>query len=85
MLVKEILQKLDLGSSVAEYDAALERYFVETSTFRSLIRDEGDVIAGDKGTGKTALCPLCEYWEREPISRGGPRRGVRIAGDADRC
>jgi hypothetical protein len=55
VLVKEILQDLDLGSSVAEYDAALERYFVETSTFRSLIRDEGDIIAGDKGTGKTAL------------------------------
>lgn len=55
MLVKEILQKLDLGNSVAEYDAALERYFVETGTFRALIKDEGDIIAGDKGTGKTAL------------------------------
>jgi hypothetical protein len=55
VLIKEILQKLDLGNSVAEHDAALERYFVETNTFRSLIRDEGDVIAGDKGTGKTAL------------------------------
>ncbi len=55
MLVKEILQKLELGNSVAEYDAALESYFVETSTFRSVIRDEADVIAGDKGTGKTAL------------------------------
>jgi hypothetical protein len=41
MLVKEILQTLDLGNSVAEHDAALERYFVETSTFRSLINDEG--------------------------------------------
>jgi hypothetical protein len=55
MLVKELLQKLDLGNSVAEHDAALERYFVETSTFRALVRDEGDIIAGDKGTGKTAL------------------------------
>jgi hypothetical protein len=55
LLIKEILQKLELGNSVAEYDAALERYFVETNTFRALIRDEGDVVAGDKGTGKTAL------------------------------
>jgi hypothetical protein len=55
VLVKEILQKLDLGNSVAEFDAALERYFVETSTFRSLINDEGDIVAGDKGTGKTAM------------------------------
>src|SRR6266540_3846765 len=51
----EILATLELGNSVAEHDQALEKYFVETATFRSLIRDEGDVIAGDKGTGKTAL------------------------------
>jgi hypothetical protein len=55
MQVKHLLRDLDLGSSVAEHDAALERYFVETSTFRSLIEDRADVIAGDKGTGKTAL------------------------------
>lgn len=55
MLVRDLLQNLDLGNSVAEHDAALERYFVETSTFRSLVNDEGDIIAGDKGTGKTAL------------------------------
>jgi hypothetical protein len=55
MLVKDLLTELDLGNSVAEYDSALERYFVETATFGALIRDEGDIIAGDKGTGKTAL------------------------------
>jgi hypothetical protein len=53
--VKDLLRDLNLGSSVAEHDAALERYFVETATFRSLIEDRADVIAGDKGTGKTAL------------------------------
>lgn len=55
MQVGEILAALDLGNSVAEYDEALQKYFVETPTFRALIRDEGDIIAGDKGTGKTAL------------------------------
>jgi hypothetical protein len=55
MLVKDLLTELDLGNSVAEYDSALERYFVETATFGALSRDEGDIIAGDKGTGKTAL------------------------------
>ncbi len=49
MLAKDILQQLDLGNSVAEHDDALEKYFVETSTFRALIRDEGDIIAGDLG------------------------------------
>jgi hypothetical protein len=53
--VGEILSSLDLGNSVAEYDQALEKYFVETATFRALVGDEGDVVAGDKGTGKTAL------------------------------
>jgi hypothetical protein len=53
--VKDILTDLDLGSSVAEHDAELERYFVETETFRALIGGRVDVIAGDKGTGKSAL------------------------------
>src|SRR5205085_2011000 len=55
MKVKDVLRTLDLGSSVAEFDDAPERYFVETETFRSLAGDKGDIIAGDKGTGKTAL------------------------------
>ena len=55
MEVKELLADLDLGSSVAEHDAALEKYFVETETLESLINDRVDVIAGDKGTGKSAL------------------------------
>lgn len=55
MLVKEALGKLDLGSSVAEFDGELRNYFVETATFRALVRGEIDIIAGDKGTGKTAM------------------------------
>lgn len=55
VLVRNILGQLDLGNSVAEYDQALERYFVETSTFKALIQGDADIIAGDKGTGKTAL------------------------------
>lgn len=53
--IKEVLRQLNLGNSVAEFDTELENYFVETETFRLLIKDEGDIIAGDKGTGKTAL------------------------------
>jgi hypothetical protein len=55
MLVKELLPKLKLGSSVAEHDEALADYFIETDTFRALVQGERDIIAGDKGTGKTAL------------------------------
>ncbi len=46
---------IELGSPVAEHDVALANYFVETDTFSSLIQDKRDTIAGDKGTGKSAL------------------------------
>ncbi|HXX71824.1 MAG TPA: hypothetical protein VEI55_05985, partial [Candidatus Acidoferrum sp.] len=42
-------------NSVAEFDDALDRYFIETEAFRGLAGDKADIIAGDKGTGKTAL------------------------------
>jgi hypothetical protein len=55
VLIKDILRDLNLGSSVAENDEALEAYFVETATFRELLEGRHDTVAGDKGTGKTAL------------------------------
>lgn len=55
MLISEVLRELELGSSVAEHDEALEDYFIETEVFRGLVEDRRDTIAGDKGTGKTAL------------------------------
>jgi hypothetical protein len=55
VLVRDLLKQLSVGSSVAEHDEALERYFVETATFQALVEGEKDIIAGDKGTGKTAL------------------------------
>lgn len=51
----KLLNLLKLGSPVAEFDNALASYFVETDTFDRLIGDQGDTVAGDKGTGKTAL------------------------------
>jgi hypothetical protein len=53
--VKSLLSKLNLGTSVAEFDEDLENYFVETNVFREFVRDKVDIIAGDKGTGKTAI------------------------------
>jgi hypothetical protein len=53
--VKSLLRILDMGKSVAEFDEALEDYFVETDAFRQLIQDKIDIVAGDKGTGKTAI------------------------------
>ena len=53
--VKDVLRELDLGSSVAEFDSSLEKYFVENEAFKALVNNKADVIAGDKGTGKTAV------------------------------
>ncbi|MEH0928442.1 hypothetical protein [Micromonospora sp. CPCC 205558] len=53
--VRGTLRKLDFGASVAESDELLKNYFVETEPFRALIEDRVDVVAGDKGTGKSAI------------------------------
>lgn len=63
--MKNILNSLDLGNSVAEFDAALESYFVETEPFRALITDQRDVISGDKGTGKTAIFRILQKRYRQ--------------------
>jgi hypothetical protein len=65
MLVKELLQYLDLGSSVAEFDSDLKSYFIETQTFRAVVKGEADIIAGDKGTGKSALYKVLRDRYRE--------------------
>ena len=54
MAMWNLIRKLYLGSSVAKFDTALQKYFVETEPFRALVLDRTDVVAGDKGTGKTA-------------------------------
>lgn len=53
--VIDILKTLDLGSAVAEFDKSLEKYFIENEAFTALIQSKADVVAGDKGTGKTAV------------------------------
>jgi hypothetical protein len=64
---KEALRQLDLGQSVAEFETDLKHYFVETETFRSLIQGRVDIVAGDKGTGKSALFKiLSERYGDEP-------------------
>lgn len=55
MLTSNILSNLSIGESIAETDEGLDRYFVNTHTFNVLLRGEKDIVAGDKGTGKTAL------------------------------
>ena len=55
MYIREALQKLKFGNAVAETDKGLQDYFLVTESYLALINDDADVIAGDKGTGKTAI------------------------------
>jgi len=53
---KSELQRLSLGASAAENEfRTLENYFVETSEFLRTQRQEISVVAGRKGSGKTAI------------------------------
>jgi len=54
-ILSEVLQRLDLGSSVAESDTLLETARIETSAFADLLNDRVDLIPGTKGSGKSAL------------------------------
>ncbi|MDP3948703.1 MAG: hypothetical protein Q8Q17_02000, partial [bacterium] len=53
--LSELLQAIDLGSSIAEQDNLLESARVETSTFSDLFNDRVDLVPGTKGSGKSAL------------------------------
>lgn len=53
---KSALQQLTLGSSAAENEfRTLANYFVETAEFVRTLRGEVNVVAGRKGSGKTAI------------------------------
>lgn len=62
--MKDVLRGLDLGNSVAEFDESLEKYFVENEAFHALVSGKIDVVAGDKGTGKTALYRIMQKRHR---------------------
>ena len=55
MQVATILENLYLGNPVAEFDQNLPKYFVRNAAFRDLINGHKDIVAGDKGTGKSAI------------------------------
>ncbi len=51
----DVLQLVDFGSDVAENDAGLSQYFVETTDFSTILSGKVDVIRGHKGLGKSAI------------------------------
>lgn len=65
MRAKEVLNHVRFGASVAEHDNDLKEYFVETLTFKDFIEGEGDIVAGDKGTGKSAIYRILKETYRD--------------------
>lgn len=55
MEASQLLNKLDFGNSVAEFDEQLDACFVETQIYSDFINGKYDIVSGDKGTGKTAI------------------------------
>ncbi len=50
------LSKLDLGSTIAEYEINyLNKYYVLTDPFHRALRGDARIVVGRKGAGKTAL------------------------------
>lgn len=52
---KDVLDGLQFGEGVAEWDKGLENYFIRTPAFRRIVRDDAHLILGAKGSGKTAI------------------------------
>ena len=73
MQVEHILDHLYLGSSVAEFDKHLRKYFIQNAAYKNLITNRADIIAGDKGTGKSAIF---KYLDSEYTSIEIPRCGL---------
>lgn len=83
MRVEYILEKLYLGNSVAEFDQNLPKYFIRNAAFRSLISRRADLIAGDKGTGKSAIFKYLasEYTSLEQLNDVEIVAGFNLTGN----
>ncbi len=57
-IYEDLINSLDIGSSVAEQDRFLEIAKVDTPVLNDLIADRVDLILGMKGSGKTSLFRL---------------------------
>ena len=56
-----ILEHINLGNVIAEYDANIGHYYIDTAYVYDLVNDRYDIIQGVKGSGKTEmLVDLCE-------------------------
>lgn len=82
---KEILQKIDLGNSIAEYDENISQYYITTQSTLDLINDRYDIVKGVKGSGKTAmLIAICDNQSLYPqLENKLLIKAIQLKGDPD--
>ncbi|WP_312432766.1 P-loop ATPase, Sll1717 family [Lacrimispora sp.] len=57
----KILENINLGNEVAEYDDNIGHYYINTNYVDDFVDDKYDIVKGVKGSGKTAmLVALCQ-------------------------
>jgi predicted ATP-dependent serine protease len=74
MRIEDILRTLDLGSSVAEFDQMIDRHFFVTNAYKGLIEGKADIVAGDKGAGKTTIYRYLQH--QYTMVNSGPNKIV---------
>lgn len=68
-LYETIINSINVGNSIAEFDELLESARVETPVFNDILDDKYDFVLGRKGAGKTALFKIIIYLSRMLLGR----------------
>lgn len=81
----KILENINLGNEVAEYDDNIYRYYIKTNYVNDFVNDKYDIVKGVKGSGKTAmLIALCENQADYPqLSNKILLKAMQLKGDPD--
>jgi len=81
----EILEKLDFGNSIAEYDDNISHYYINTPATLDIVNDRYDIIKGTKGSGKTAmLVAICSNQQSYSQLQGKLLiKAIQLKGDPD--
>lgn len=81
----DVLQNINLGNSIAEYDDNISQYYINTSSTLDLINDRYDIIRGVKGSGKTAmLVAICDnQCDYSQLDGKKLVKAIQLKGDPD--
>lgn len=81
----KILESINLGNEVAEYDDNIGHYYINTNFVNDFVNDKYDIVRGVKGSGKTAmLIALCQNQINYPqLNNKILLKAMQLKGDPD--